>query len=537
MLLLLLYLQQKGFDDMNKFRKAIGFAIFVLLLSATQRLHATDVSSITATSQIPVETVVDKIRGGLLGQILGNLNGVPHEMKYINEPGNVLSYVPALPDGARTDDDTDFEWIYILEMQKNRNVFLSTDDITTFWMERINRGIWCSNRYARYLMDIGLKPPFTGYVSINPWSNFNVAGQFLSETFGLVAPAMPQTAARIGLNYTTVSIDGEPAQGTQLFTSMISMAFVESDVKKIVDAGVASLDPASKLVQVINDVITWHGRYPNDWREMRRLLKEKYTYEGGGMRDRNGIELNTGAIIASLLYGEGDFAESVKMAFNMGWDADCSAATVGTIMGTVYGYRKMMTQSRLNEPLWQIVDRYRNTTRENMPMDETITSFADRIIELFEMVNEQNGGKKVVVNNTVVYEIPVENPAPVKKLVSFENQIPQLKAEHEQTIINDILNGNREAKARAAYLAVCLEMDKDLNKKYPRQWKDACFQLNGYWKIMANIFQGDGANPFKSLARMRDKFIAAGFKPLAVRIAESDIYQDKEIWKNPAGLY
>src|SRR5690606_29438312 len=68
--------------------------------------------------QVPVETIVDKIRGGLLGQILGNLNGIPHEMKYIDEPGNVENYIPSLPEGARTDDDTDFEWVYILEMQK-----------------------------------------------------------------------------------------------------------------------------------------------------------------------------------------------------------------------------------------------------------------------------------------------------------------------------------------------------------------------------------------------------------------------------------
>ena len=68
---------------------------------------------------IPTEVVIDKIRGGLLGQILGNLNGIPHEMSYINEPGNVQNYIPALPDGAWTDDDTDFEWFYIFEMRKN----------------------------------------------------------------------------------------------------------------------------------------------------------------------------------------------------------------------------------------------------------------------------------------------------------------------------------------------------------------------------------------------------------------------------------
>jgi hypothetical protein len=57
----------------------------------------------------------DRIRGGLLGQILGNLNGLPHEFKYLDEPGSVDQYRPALPDGARTDDDTDLEWVYVTD--------------------------------------------------------------------------------------------------------------------------------------------------------------------------------------------------------------------------------------------------------------------------------------------------------------------------------------------------------------------------------------------------------------------------------------
>ena len=91
------------------------------------------------------------------------------------------------------------------------------------------------------------------------------------------------------------------------------------------------------------------------------------------MRDRNGYELNTGSIIAALLYGEGDFVKTLIAAFNFGWDADCNAATAGTILGVMKGYRWMLAQG------WPIVDRYKNTTRENMPADETITSFADRL--------------------------------------------------------------------------------------------------------------------------------------------------------------
>ena len=33
--------------------------------------------------EFPAETLHDKVRGGLLGQMLSNLNGLPHEMKYI----------------------------------------------------------------------------------------------------------------------------------------------------------------------------------------------------------------------------------------------------------------------------------------------------------------------------------------------------------------------------------------------------------------------------------------------------------------------
>ena len=480
---------------------------------------------------IPAEIVVDKIRGGLLGQILGNLNGIPHEMSYINEPGNVQNYIPSLPDGARSDDDTDFEWFYIFEMQKNRNIFLSTDYITTLWRERVNRGVWCSNRFVRYLMDIGLKPPYTGYTVFNPWAEFNVSGQFLCETYGLLAPAMPQTAAKIGLNYTTVAINGEPAQTTQLFTTMIATAFVESDINKILDAGIAALDSKSIFIQIINDVKKWHTENPVDWRKTRKLIHDKYTQEGGRTRDRNGHDLNTAAIIASLLYGEGDFQESLKHAFNFGWDADCNAATVGTIVGTVYGYRKMMTKSRRYEPLWQIVDRYRNVTRDNMPDDETITSFADRLIELFELVNESNGGSKKVKDNVVVFEISTEKPAPI--LLLAPDRKNQLKVEFSEKIKNDLNSSVREDRARAVFMAVALDISDDLKKSNQKKWKEACYDLSGYWKVINNIFNSD----FKGLTEFSQKFEKEGFKKLKRRYEDLEIYSDKEYWKDPKTLY
>lgn len=39
--------------------------------------------------QISGEELEDRIRGGLPGEIMGNLNGLPHEFRYFNDHGRV----------------------------------------------------------------------------------------------------------------------------------------------------------------------------------------------------------------------------------------------------------------------------------------------------------------------------------------------------------------------------------------------------------------------------------------------------------------
>jgi hypothetical protein len=456
------------------------------------------------------EVLRDKIRGGLLGQLLGNLNGIRHEMKYINEPGNVEEYVPALPDGARTDDDTDLEWVYIVAMQRHNTIMLPPHLIVQLWKERINKRIWCSNQYARQLMDIGIPPPLTGSIVINPWAHFNISGQFICETFGLLAPGMPQTAAKIGLNYTRVTIDAEPAQTTQLFTTMIATAFTTDDVEKIIDAGLNSIDAKCVIRQIVNDVRRWHRLHPNDWRTTRRLVKEKYSRHNGAMRDKNGYELNTASTIAALLYGRAELAETLRIAFNFGWDADNNAATSGTIIGVVKGYRWMMSQG------WRIVDRYLNTTRDDMPMDETITSFADRLIELAGKVIIEKGGRKENVDGKIIYRIIPEKPANILPLADFDQEAgilrSKMKSEIEQAIIGE---SDEQKLAYAAYLAICLDLAPGLRQKHPKKWARALDALNGYPKVVQVLFFH---SPFPAGERLRKKAVAAGLLKPEYRI-------------------
>jgi hypothetical protein len=353
-------------------------------------------------------------------------------------------------------------------------------------------------------MDLGLEPPLTGKFVLNPWADFNISGQFLCETFGLVAPGMPQTASRIGLNYTRVAIDLEPAQTTQLFTSMIAMAFVSEDVDQLLDAGVSALDPQSQLREIIGNVRRWHAEFPDDWRATRRRVKEEYSRHGGQMRDRNGFELNTAATIAALLYGKGDFTKSLTTAFNFGWDCDNTAATAGTIIGATKGYRWILSQD------WQIVDRYRNTTRDNMPQDETITSFADRLIDLAEQVIVQHGGERRRVNGTIVYRIVREKPQSVARLARPEELSRQMRTGMATDIQRGLGPGaTTEELARATYLAICLDLVDTLREADPGRWEEGLRALRTYKNVVQAIYF---YAPFPAGDRLRAKAAAAGLQ-------------------------
>ena len=459
---------------------------------------------------IPVAVVQDKVRGGLLGEMLGDLNGLKHEMKYIDEPGNVVSYVPELPRGAWTDDDTDIEWIYVLEMQRSKQMMISPQRITELWKRHINRFIWCSHQYLRQLMDIGIQPPLTGQIAINPWADFNLSGQFVSETWGMISPGMPRTAARLGLHYTHVSVEGEPSQSTQMFAAMISTAYLTSDIQKILDAGEAALDPKSGFHRIIRDVRRWHGENPGDWRATRKLIRDKDTrYGGQDLRDRNGVILNGAATIAALLYGNGDFVETVRYAFNFGWDCDNNAAMSGTILGVVRGYKWLMNQG------WNIQDRFRNTSRDNMPEDVTLTDFGDRMVALTDQVITEHGGRKIMVAGEPVYRLKAEQPENLERLPDLKLEPALLRKHWKKEIEHSIAKGDPDGLARAAYLAICMDLAGDLLRNSPDPWAKALAALQSQTKVMQALFY---ESPIPAGEVLRAKAVAAGLVKPAEKI-------------------
>lgn len=108
---------------------------------------------------MPSSVYYDKAFGSWIGQMIGNILGLPTEGKFIEKPNSDYSaYYTTVPAGAFTDDDTSMEWVF-LHMLEEHGLDVNYSQVREEWMEHINEAIWVANARARELMEEGHTHP------------------------------------------------------------------------------------------------------------------------------------------------------------------------------------------------------------------------------------------------------------------------------------------------------------------------------------------------------------------------------------------
>jgi hypothetical protein len=175
--------------------------ILLTFLLTFSILHCSDSSIVTSGNEadgslLSVQEYKDAVYASWIGQIIGNTYGLCYEFSFIDEPGPdsfPYGYTWTLEslkkyNGAFSDDDTDIEYMYLTQMEKN-GIEPTYYQLAEAWKTHVKSKVWCANRAALTLMHAGHYPPATGSMQLNPqWCQIDP--QLVNEIWALTAPGM-----------------------------------------------------------------------------------------------------------------------------------------------------------------------------------------------------------------------------------------------------------------------------------------------------------------------------------------------------------
>jgi hypothetical protein len=374
--------------------------------------------------KIKVSELKDKIAAAWIGQMIGNIYGLPHENKYIAAPGAETwpyGYTKNLDklkkyNGAFSDDDTDVEYMYLLQMEAF-GPEPSYAQLRDAWMFHIRDRVWLANRGALGLMHFGYTPPFTGNKELNPhW--YQIDPQLINEIWGVTAPGMVGYAAAKSDWAARITSDDWGTEPTIFYGAMYSAAFFESDINKLIETGLASLPPAGRFTATVKEMIALHKKYPDDWKAARGEMAQKYyTDEPDMTRTIWNANLNGACAVLAMLYGNGDFQRTLDLSCAMGFDADNQAATVAGLMGVIKGMKGLPKELYLPVEGWTepFNDTYINITRYDLPdgkisdiISKTLKETIDLVVLKGGSVSGKPGEEVLSINPGAVYYPPLE---------------------------------------------------------------------------------------------------------------------------------
>ena len=299
----------------------------------------------------------ERVYAGVLGKIVGVYLGRPFEgwtyERITAELGEINYYVhdrlgkPLVV----TDDDIAGTFTFLRALGDHGcRRDLTPAQIGEAWLNYLIEGrtvLWWgglgnSTEHTAYLrLKAGVPAPESGSIALNGQTVAEQIGaQIFIDGWGMVAPGDPALAADLAGRAARVSHDGEAVYAAQALAAMEAQAFVEPDLSRLLDVGLAAIPRDCLIRRLIDDLRAWHASEP-DWRRARERIVERYGYDryGGNCH----VVPNHALIILSLLYGGGDLQRSLMIVNTCGWDTDCNSGNVGCLLGIRGGLAALET--------------------------------------------------------------------------------------------------------------------------------------------------------------------------------------------------
>ncbi|MCF6239235.1 MAG: ADP-ribosylglycohydrolase family protein [Candidatus Marinimicrobia bacterium] len=273
------------------------------------------------------------------------------------------------------DDDLNFTMLNLHILETNGPEFTS-ENVAEAWLKKLPvYEVFTAERVAYNNLLNGISPPDSGEY-LNPFREW-IGAQIRADLWGYVCPGNPEQAAEFAWRDARMTHTRTGIYGEMFFAAVIAGAFVEYDIRKLIQLGLDQVPSGSRFSRAIKTVLDIPIE-ASDWEAVVDQLYDLF----GHYHWVHTIN-NAALTVASLIHGAGDYARTITNAVMGGWDTDCNGATAGSIVGILQGAKAL--PEKWIQPL-------NNQIRSSLGgFDRSkITDLAQRAVEAVKRVNTES---------------------------------------------------------------------------------------------------------------------------------------------------
>ncbi|MEV5959925.1 ADP-ribosylglycohydrolase family protein [Streptomyces sp. NPDC051987] len=303
----------------------------------------------------------DRVLGGWLGRIAGNMLGKPVERgdlwtreridgylrragalpltDYLPEPADESDALALRPEwrrcvrgrihGSCRDDDVDYA-ILGLHLLETHGFGFSTEQVGDLWLQHLPYlQTFTAERAAYRNLVNGLRPPLTATYD-NPYQEW-IGALIRADVFGWTCPGDPRRAAALARRDAVLSHTGNGVYGAMWAAALISAAFTAPTVRQAVGTALTVVPASCRLARTVRRVVSLYEARLS-WEDTLSTLAA----ETAGLGWIHTVP-NAAVLTAGLLHGDGDFTRTIALTVRGGLDTDSNGATAGSVAGVLTG--------------------------------------------------------------------------------------------------------------------------------------------------------------------------------------------------------
>lgn len=162
-----------------------------------------------------------------------------------------------------------------------------------------------------------------------------IGGQIFSDCWGWLSLGHVQEAAELARRMSSVTHDGEGIEGGKFVAGCVAAAWQADSVEEMIHMAQKVLNPASRYAHLVHQVEDFYHTHPDDPEACLAWLEQAHSYAHypGTVH----ILPNAAILVYGLLYGQGDFNETMRRIGEAGCDTDCNLGNAGAMIGMLKG--------------------------------------------------------------------------------------------------------------------------------------------------------------------------------------------------------